>query len=193
MNGDTAGKTRTGALDRVVLLGTCGSGKSTLAAKLAERNGCDHVELDGLHHGPNWTAAPIEIFRERVADSTSGAAWIVDGNYIDLVSDMLWPRADTIIWLDIPLPIILRRIIWRSLGRILRRTELWGGNRETWSAIFGKNSLVKWAVQSHRRHIRELPLRLAPPQLTGVSVVRLRSSAEADRWFASLPARPPRS
>jgi adenylate kinase family enzyme len=189
MNGDTAGTARTGALDRVVLLGTCGSGKSTLAAKLAARNGCEHVELDGLHHGPGWTAVPIEVFRERVADRTSAPAWVVDGNYIDLIGDTLWPRADTIIWLDVPLPIILRRVVWRSLGRILRRTELWSGNRETWSAIFGKSSLVRWAVQSHRRHRRELPLRLAPPRLTDVSVVRLRSSAEADRWFAGLPPR----
>lgn len=64
--------------------------------------------------------------------------------------------------------------------------------RETWSNIVGKNSLVKWAVTSHRRHRRELPLRLAPPQLTDVSVIRLRSSAEVDRWFASLPAPQPR-
>lgn len=187
MNGDTAGDTRTGQLERVVILGTCGSGKSTLARKLAARGGSEHVELDGLHHGPNWTAAPIEIFRERVSDKTDGPSWVVDGNYIDLVSDLLWLRADTIVWLDIPLPLILVRIVRRSLGRILRRTELWSGNRETWSNLFGKNSLVKWAVTSHRRHRAELPLRLAPPRLTNVSVVRLRSSAEVDRWFASLP------
>jgi hypothetical protein len=153
MNGDAAGDTRTGQLERVIILGTCGSGKSTLARKLAARGGSEHIELDGLHHGPNWTAAPI----------------------------------DTIIWLDIPLPLILVRIVRRSLGRILHRTELWSGNRETWSNLFGKNSLVKWAVTSHRRHRAELPLRLAPPRLTDVSVVRLRSSAEVDRWLASLP------
>ena len=189
MNGDIAGDIRTGQLNRVVILGTCGSGKSTLAKKLAARAGSEHIELDGLHHGPNWTAAPIEIFRERVSDQTDGPAWVVDGNYIDLVSDLLWPRADTIVWLDVPLPLILLRIVRRSLGRILRRTELWSGNRETWSNLLGKNSLVKWAVSSHRRHCAELPLRLASPRLTGVSVIRLRSSAEADRWFASLPPR----
>jgi len=185
MNGDT----HTGALKRVVVLGTCGSGKSTLARRLAQRAGCAHVELDALHHGPNWTPAPILIFRERVREKTGASAWVVDGNYIALVSDIVWPRADTIIWLDISLDVVLRRIIRRSLGRILRRTQLWGGNRETWGALFGKDSLVAWAVQSHRRHRRELPLRLAPPKLTDVSVVRLRSSDEVNRWLDSLPTR----
>ncbi|ONI79956.1 hypothetical protein ALI144C_24890 [Actinosynnema sp. ALI-1.44] len=90
-----------------------------------------------------------------------------------------------IVWLDIPLPVVLARV----LRRIVRRTELWGGNRETWAALLGSNSLVKWAVTSNRRHRAEFPLRLGPPNLPGVSVVRLRSSAEAVRWFAVLPPR----
>ncbi|MEU4446747.1 hypothetical protein AB0K14_25785 [Actinosynnema sp. NPDC050801] len=187
MSEKTTAKPDADVLDRVVILGTCGSGKSTLAKKLARRNGAPHVELDGLHHGPNWTGVPVEVFRERVAEQTAGKTWVVDGNYIDLVSDMLWSRARTIIWLDIPLTIILPRIIRRTLGRIIRRTELWAGNKETLGALFGRKSLVRWAISSHRRHSRELPLRLSPPQLTGVSVVRLRSSAEADRWLAGLP------
>jgi adenylate kinase family enzyme len=174
---------------RVVVLGTAGSGKSTLARALAARGGADHVELDGLHHGPNWTPVPREVFRERVAAATDGASWAVDGNHIDAVGESLWPRADTIVWLDLPLPLILVRIVRRSVGRILRRTELWSGNRETWRGLLGRDSLVGWAVSSHRRHRAELPLRLASPRLTGVRVLRLRSSAEADRWLASLPAR----
>ncbi|WP_447007346.1 AAA family ATPase [Saccharothrix isguenensis] len=187
MSGNTTGKLVTDVLDRIVILGTCGSGKSTLAEELVRRTGAPHIELDGLHHAPNWSAVPIEVFRERVAEQTAGKTWVVDGNYIDLVSDMLWNRASTIIWLDVPLTVILPRIIRRSLGRIIRGTELWAGNKETLGGLLGRKSLIRWAITSHRRHRRELPLRLSPPRLTGVSVIRLRSSAEADRWLAGLP------
>ncbi|MGQ0838054.1 adenylate kinase [Actinokineospora sp.] len=185
MSGNSARKA--GVLDRVVILGTCGSGKSTLAARLAERTGAAHIELDGLHHGPDWTPTPVELFRARVGELTERRTWIVDGNYIDALGDLLWHRADTVVWLDLPLRVILRRVVRRSLGRIILRTELWNGNRETLGSLFGKESLVTWAIGSHRRHRGELPLRLAPPRLTGVSVVRLRSSAEVNRWLASLP------
>lgn len=172
-----------GALQRVVILGTSGSGKSTLARRIADWSGADHIELDGLYHGPGWTPMPVERFQKTVAELTAGPKWIVDGNYIDKLADVLWHRADTIIWLDVPLPVILARLIRRSVSRIILRTELWHGNQENWRNLFGRNSVVRWAIVSHRRHRSELPLRLSPPCLTGVSVVRLRSSAEVNRWL----------
>lgn len=174
-------------LNRVVVLGTTGSGKSTVAAALAARNGARHIELDGLNHGPNWTQLPVEQFISRVEELSSTPKWVFDGNYIDRVGRTLWPLADTIVWLDLPLPVILLRLVRRTVGRILRRTRLWNGNRERWSALFGKNSLLTWAVTSQRRHRTELPALLADLAGTGTTVVRLSSGQQANRWLAQLP------
>ncbi|KSZ56875.1 hypothetical protein Z045_20930 [Rhodococcus pyridinivorans KG-16] len=38
---------------RVLVAGTSGSGKTTLAARIGETLDLPHVEIDGLHHGPN--------------------------------------------------------------------------------------------------------------------------------------------
>jgi adenylate kinase family enzyme len=176
------------SLRRVVVLGTSGSGKSTLAQALARRLGVRPVALDELAQGPNWVQVPAAELAARVAELTAGSAWVVDGNYIDKVGDQLWPRADMIIWLDLPLRVILPRLTRRSLHRIVHRTTLYNGNRETWRALLGRDSVLSWAVQSQRRHARELPGRLAALSRDGTSVVRLRSAAEVDGWLAGLPA-----
>ena len=51
---------------RVNVKGTSGSGKSTFGRELAERLGVTYVELDALHHGPNWAESMVEEFQARV-------------------------------------------------------------------------------------------------------------------------------
>lgn len=171
---------------RVVVLGTTGSGKSTAAARIAELIGADRLELDSLNHGPNWTQRPVEEFLAGVAEFAARPSWVIDGNYVDRVSDTLWPQADIVVYLDPPLPVTLWRIVRRTVLRIVRRTELWNGNRERWTALFGRDSLLVWAVQTHRRYRSELPEKLAPLARSGVRVVRLGSTADTDRWLAEF-------
>lgn len=171
---------------RVVVLGTTGAGKSTLAGRLADLIGAEHVELDAFNHGPNWTPRPAEEFAASVESVLRRDRWVIDGNYIDRVGDTLWPHADTVVWLDVPLWVILPRIVRRSVRRIRNRTELWAGNRERWSALVGRTSLLSWAVRSQRRHRAELPGRLAELERAGATVIRLSSAAAADRWLAAV-------
>jgi hypothetical protein len=60
--------------------------------------------------------------RSQVAAFTSGDAWVVDGNHFDLVTrDLVWPRADTVVWLDLPRPVLMRRLLRRAVRNVLRR------------------------------------------------------------------------
>nr|MBF6590244.1 hypothetical protein [Ktedonobacterales bacterium] len=97
---------------RIAVLGTSGSGKTTLAAALAHRLAVPHVELDALHWGPDWTPTPTAVLRERVAAALHGDGWVVDGNYSAL-RDTIWSRADTLVWLDYSLPLVLARLTRR--------------------------------------------------------------------------------
>jgi hypothetical protein len=85
-------------------------------------------------------------------------------------------QADTIVWLDLPLRTLLPRIYRRSRHRIRDRVELWNGNVETWRGLW---TLSSFAVRTHHRRRRSWPRRFE-----GRDVVRLRGSAEADRWLA---------
>jgi len=94
---------------RINVCGTSGSGKSSLSRAIADRIGVPYVELDALHHGPNWTETPTDVFRERVAELITGDGWVVDGTY-SKSRDLVWSRTQTVLWLDYPLPVILTRL-----------------------------------------------------------------------------------
>lgn len=172
---------------RVVVFGTTGSGKSTVAARLAERTGLRVVELDALFWGRGWQPAPVELFRHRVERETATGDWIVVGNY-GQVRDLVWQPADTLIWLDLPLPLVMWRLLRRTLRRVATREELWGtGNRESWrGAFFSRDSILLWALRTHHRNRRRFALECE--FLAGEKqVVRLKSAREVERFVATPP------
>lgn len=172
------------ACRRIVVVGTTGSGKTTLAAALAGRIDGPHVELDALHWEPGWSEAPTEVFRARVSRALEGDAWVADGNY-GKVRDIVWSRAEGVVWLDYPLHVILYRLWWRTLRRAWTQEELWSGNRERFrTAFFSRDSLFLWALKTYHRRRREIPQLLARPEHAHLHHIRLRSPQETRRWQA---------
>ena len=171
---------------RIAVVGTTGSGKTTLARRLAQLLAIPHVELDAIHWGPNWTPISPELFCERTTQALNGTSWTVDGNY-SRVRDIIWSRADTIVWLDYALPVIMGRLITRTLRRSLTRENLWGGNRETLGkALFSRESILLWALRTYRRRRREYPALLARPEFAHLTLVRLCSPRETGNWLRHL-------
>lgn len=176
---------------RIAVVGTTGSGKTTLARQLARSLALKHVEIDALHWGPQWTPAPDDLFRQRVRDVLQGECWVTDGNYRK-ARDIIWPRAQTIIWLDYPLIVILWRLFWRAIRRTVRQELLWGTNRETWRKQFlSRESLFLWALQTHKRHRQEYPTFFAQPEYAHLHVVHLRSVRKTKKWLMGVTAVPP--
>ncbi|HEU0116714.1 MAG TPA: AAA family ATPase [Thermomicrobiales bacterium] len=173
-------------MKRVVVIGAAGSGKTSLAAALARRLRAPHVELDALYWESNWAPTARETFRRRVEAALADETWVVDGNYSS-ARDVVWRRADTLVWLDYPLPVVLWRLARRSVTRIVRNDELWNGNRETLRHLLrGKDSLFVWAIQSHRRYRREHPALFTRPEHRHLRVLRFQSPSAATRWLAGL-------
>ncbi len=171
---------------RIVVIGSTCSGKTTLAAQLAQLLGVCHVELDALNWQPNWIQSPPEVFRACVADALSANAWVVDGNY-SKARDIVWGRADTIIWLDYALPVILARLTKRTLRRVITRQELWNGNRETLrGALLSRDSLFMWALKTYRRRRKETPIWFAKPEYWHLTIIHLRSPRATERWLAQI-------
>jgi len=167
---------------RVAIVGASGNGKTTLGRELARRLDVPFVELDALHHGPDWAEPPPGEFRSRVAEATAGDGWVVDGGYERKLGGTVLDRADTVVWLDQPLPLILGRLLRRTVRRIRTREELWAGNRESWrGAFWGGESLFAWTIKTHYRRRREA--------LTGPNVVRLRTPREVSSFLERVPDR----
>ena len=175
-------------LSRVIIVGSTGAGKSTLAGALSARLGVRHVELDAFRHGPNWTETPDDAFRRDIAVAIGGDGWVADGNY-SLARDILWSRADTLVWLDYSFPVVFWRLWRRTWGRGIRRTELWNGNRETlWRHFFTTDSLFLWQVRTYRRRRRQIAEAVALPEYGHLRVLRFRSPGETEEWLASVAA-----
>ncbi len=87
---------------RVSVVGTSGSGKSRLARELAGALAVPYVELDAIFHQRGWVPLPGDEFTARVAAAVAADGWVIDGNYSKATHPLVWPRADTVIWLDLP-------------------------------------------------------------------------------------------
>jgi adenylate kinase family enzyme len=170
-------------LRRVCLISTAsGCGKSTTGLALAERMKVPYYELDALHHGPNWEPRSADELRAQVEPIVRGESWVVDGTYRGKIGDLVPAAADLVIWLDLPVRVWLPRLLRRTTRRLLRKEELWNGNRERWrDALHPTNSVVLYALRSHRRARRTLEVELGP-----FRVARMRSPAEVERFLESV-------
>ena len=170
---------------RVAIVGGSCAGKTTLSRRLAQQLGVPHIELDALHHGPNWDEAPAGLLQERVESALAQArdGWVVDGNYHGKLGRLVLDRSDVVVFLDPPFPIVLRRALWRTFVRALLRRKLWNGNRETFRNAFSSYGIPRWVVRTHRALRATMAERLADD-----NVVHLRSRHEVERFVQSIQA-----
>ena len=139
-----------------------------------------------MFHQPGWTELPAEEFRSRVGEFVAGDRWVVDGNY-SVVRDLIWRRADTVVWLDLHRRVVMRRIIGRSVSRVVRRTELWHGNRETWRNLVARDpqrSIMRWSWTQHARYRAKYEELSRLPEWSHVRFVRLSSPREVADFIA---------
>ncbi len=176
-------------MQRVVVIGNSGSGKTRLASRLAARLGVPHVELDSIYHQQGWTQLPPGKYRERVAERVGGDRWVVDGNY-SAVRDLVWTRADTLVWLDLPRTLVTYQIVRRSFSRVVRGTELWNGNREKLGNLLSldpERSVIAWSVAQHSEYRRTYAGVPADPQWKHLRFVRLRTRADVGALLENTP------
>jgi adenylate kinase family enzyme len=168
---------------RVWVVGNSGSGKTTLAATLAARLGVPHIEIDAIHHQPNWQPLDPDELRRRIALAIESDGWVVDGNY-SAVAEQVRARADTLVWIDLTRSTVLRQIVARTVRRLWRHEILWNGNRERWRNLLTldpNESVIMWAWTKHA-HYAERYAALAASTVHGdPTFVRLtsRSAVEA--------------
>jgi len=140
---------------------------------------------------------PREVFLSRAEDATAGDAWVTDGNYGGAgVRDILWRRADTVVWLDYPLRVVFWRLLRRTVERIRSRKEFWPGtgNRETVRGAFmSRQSLFIWLFRTYWRRKRVMPAALARAEFAHLKVHRFADPGNAERWLeAQRPDTPAR-
>jgi adenylate kinase family enzyme len=170
-------------MNRIAVVGATGSGKTTLAGKIAQTLDIPHIETDSIYWGPKWTPIPLIEFRQMMELITSKEKWVIDGNY-SKVRDLVWARADTIVWLDYPFWMVFWRLLKRSIPRVFTRKELWNHNYETFRGMFfNRDSLFLWLFKSYSHQKKVYPSIQTDPMYSHLSLVRLKTPRETEEWI----------
>lgn len=170
--------------ERVLIAGITGSGKTTLASRIDKAWGLRHVEIDALFHGRNWTPRPE--FLDDVRAFAAEERWVTEWQYTSKGTDaILAPRAQLVLWLDYPYPLVRRRLVGRTLKRRVFRTRLWNGNREPnllqALTVRGEENILDWQRNTRDKWAQRMPAIQADfPRLT---IVRLRHPRETEAWL----------
>ncbi|WP_193596199.1 AAA family ATPase [Microbacterium sp. YJN-G] len=170
--------------ERILIAGVTGAGKTTLAVRLAERWDLAHHELDALHHGPGWTPRPQFLDDVRAFAATD--RWVTEWQYTSKgTNDVLPGRADLLVWLDYPYPLVRRRLLRRTWRRRILRTKLWNGNVEPtlWQALTvrGDENILDWQRRTRHKWTERMPS--IETGFPGLTIVRLRHPRETERWL----------
>jgi len=166
-------------VERISVIGSSGSGKTSLARRMSASLGLPVLELDSVFHQPGWEPLDDETFRALVDEFTRADRWVVDGNYTSHgVADVVWPRADTIVWVDLPRRTTTWRVVRRTIRRAITREELWNGNREPLTNFYSldpEKNVILWSWTRHRATREKYEARLADGTWAHAEVIRLRS------------------
>ncbi|HEY1751616.1 MAG TPA: hypothetical protein VGG29_10145 [Caulobacteraceae bacterium] len=164
---------------RIAVVGCSGSGKSTLAAALAARLDLPYLATDAVFWTGDWRPTPAAEVRAWLAEATAAERWVTDGNF-DGDRDLIWARADAIVWLDLPLAVVLGHALGRNLGWWLTGKRVWGGRRMTLAkALTG----VRHVLRSHGAKHAAYPAWLAE---SGARVVRIGRPAPTGDWVRTV-------
>nr|WP_321524189.1 adenylate kinase [uncultured Cohaesibacter sp.] len=165
-------------MKRVMIIGCTGAGKSTLAVELAHLTGLPLIHLDQHFWLPNWQARTQEDYARKQEELTRQERWIMDGNNRSTMPIRL-ARADTVLFLDTPRMLCLKRTLLRSV-------RYWHSSRADMAE--GCKEHINWGLL---KYIWQFPTRYRPSLLKMLAnyngTIRILKSPEDIRAFlASL-------
>jgi adenylate kinase family enzyme len=179
------------SVQRIAIVGSPGAGKTTLAEKLADRLDLRHIEMDSIFHQPGWRPLPDAEFIAAIERATSADRWVTCGNYQRVSKPIIWQRADTVVFLDLPKATVMRSIIHRSVRRAWKQEELWNGNRERFRNFFSlhkEENIILWAWTQFDRYRKGYRRDMQDPQWSRLDFVHLESRTGVTDWLEKVAA-----
>ena len=76
----------------------------------------------------------------------------------------------------------------RAIKRVITREELWPdtGNRESLKSLFSKDSIVLWAIKTHRKVRKKYEALIESDDYSNIQFIRLRSPKEVELFLAKV-------
>jgi adenylate kinase family enzyme len=167
---------------KVAVFGNAGGGKSTLSLKLSELSGLPLHILDKIQFRPGGEPVPPQDFKHAHDIILAGDRWIIDG-YGSL--DTLWPRlnaADTLIYLDLPLPVHFGWVTKRLITGRFKPPEGWPENSPIWRSSLSSYRALwlchKFLTPQYREFVTQAK--------RDKNVHHIRTTGEIPQFLASI-------
>ena len=170
-------------MQRVMITGGPGSGKSTLARLMSARTGLPAYHMDQIHWKPGWTPRADEEKIPLVLEIIAKDAWIFEGGNSTTYPNRI-ARADTFIWLDLPVTLRFTRVIWRTIrDRGTVRPDMAPDCPEGFHA----ETLAFWRYAWTSRRTARAKLAAIAANPGHLIVHHLQSRSQVSAFIASLP------
>jgi adenylate kinase family enzyme len=127
---------------RMALTGASGNGKTTLASALAGSLALPFVDLEGAS-------------RAQAAELVATDEWVVDATHERVLGDLVLARAQLLVWLDLPLPLILLRALRRDRRVALATVQAYVSNRRSVPARAARHPHLRLVRLRSRRQVHE--------------------------------------
>jgi hypothetical protein len=117
---------------------------------------------------------------EKIKTIVARETWVLDGNF-EAQRELVWQRADTIVWLNYAFFLVAWRVLTRNVRWCITQEAIWSHNRITLRRAFSgiRHSLCSFAGKRRRypQYLREV----------GDCEVLIFDSPQATaQWLASL-------
>ena len=154
-------------MKRIIIVGTSGSGKTTLGKKLSQKLNIPLVDLDEFFWLPNWVRRTEEDFANQIKQAVNQNSWIICGNQ-SKYRPLFWPKADTVIWLDLPFPLLFWRVFQRGIRQFYSKENICNGNKQTPKQFFW---ILGWVIKSYfKRKKTYTKLKAETPHLNWIHI-----------------------
>jgi len=138
---------RASHVKRVAVFGNAGGGKSTLAKRLADLTRLPLYPLDLIQYTAGGGEVPHEEYLKAHADLLRREEWIIDGFGSVASAWERFSKADTLVYIDLPLITHHWWVTKRLIKGLFVTPEGWPDNSPIWSSTLNSYKVL-W--QCHR-------------------------------------------
>lgn len=167
-------------MQKIMVIGSCGAGKSTLSKQIATVKNIPVIHLDQLYWKPNWVESTKDEFAAKQRTALVTENWVVDGNYGGTM-DIRLARADTIVWLDLPVSICFYRVLKRIVKNYGKtRSDMTNGCPERFNLEF-LHYVLTFPFHARRRLVKKLEQKKDKPL-----IFHLKNRTEVQEFLEGL-------
>jgi hypothetical protein len=148
------------AMKRVAIFGNAGGGKSTLARRLAEITGLPLHIVDILQFKQGGEAVHHDDYVAMHRALLGQDTWIIEGYGDTPTAWERFARADTLVYIDLPLPVHYWRVTKRLINGLFANPKGWPKGSPLWRSTLSSYKVIplchRFMAPMYRRLVADM-------------------------------------